>query len=69
MERKPYFLLKRRKWELLSYLVGAGDARSVEHREKELRCEDNNKPIGDEEEDEGGPKAVDLRRGPQDGDS
>lgn len=53
----------------MSYLVGAGDAGSVEHRQKELGCEEDDEGICNEEEQEGGPKAVDLRRRPQDGDS
>lgn len=55
--------------ERVSYLIGACDARSVEHRKKEFRCEEDHKCVGNDEKEEGCPKAIDFSRSPQDSDS
>lgn len=60
---------KKRIRESLPYLISAGDARSVEHRQKELWCEDDDTSIRNHEDQEGGSKAIDLGRGSQDSDS
>lgn len=68
VERKWQLFPKWRREEL-SYLVSAGDAGSVEHREKEFWREDDDKCICNEEESKGRPEAVHLGGGPQDSDS
>lgn len=55
--------------EVVSYLIGACDARSIEHGKKEFRCEEDHKRIRNDEQEEGCPKAVDFSRSPEDSDS
>ena len=51
---------------LTLYLVGAGNAQFVEHREEDLRAEDHHEEVGDGKDAEYGSKTVDLGRGAQD---
>lgn len=55
--------------EVVSYLIGACDARSVEHGKKEFRCAEDHKGIRNDEKEEGCSEAVDFSRSPQDSDS